>query len=408
MFTQCAHCLTLFRITPEQLKAAAGQVRCCQCNQTFNALENLHESPMPFTTQPEGEPLPDGELAAEDKLIYYPPQQDEHSSLLINDSEVERSLDDLADDSTPIPSLTDDSNLDGDDPNLLKESSQLFYEQDDGLETEPDYYASGTESQMSELLDKDSASLLLDSEKPAANLAEIIELDIPELETEHPPGHAEGLENPSLEERESLLELDDEQPSFVSAEDSALTEDSLTPEEESELEKALPFTFEEEKQQRSSSPRSPLWTIGSLLLLIPLIGQMTWQFRDSLIHHDVGRQLLNSLCTVAGCTPPQRIDREKILITDRSLAAHPDKDNTLAMRLEVINTAPFEQPYPKLQLSLFNELGALVARRTFSESEYLQRASNTEQLMPKLQPIEIELELVDPGSQVTGFTFDFL
>ncbi|MCG8079521.1 MAG: zinc-ribbon domain-containing protein, partial [Candidatus Thiodiazotropha taylori] len=157
MFTQCAHCLTLFRITPEQLKAAAGQVRCCQCNQTFNALENLHESPMPFTTQPEGEPLPDGELAAEDKLIYYPPQQDEHSSLLINDSEVERSLDDLADDSTPIPSLTDDSNLDSDDPNLLKESSQLFYEQDDGLETEPDYYASGTESQMSELLDKDSA-----------------------------------------------------------------------------------------------------------------------------------------------------------------------------------------------------------------------------------------------------------
>ncbi|MCG7964877.1 MAG: DUF3426 domain-containing protein, partial [Candidatus Thiodiazotropha taylori] len=110
----------------------------------------------------------------------------------------------------------------------------------------------------------------------------------------------------------------------------------------------------------------------------------------------------------AGCTPPQRIDREKILITDRSLAAHPDKDNTLAMRLEVINTAPFEQPYPKLQLSLFNELGALVARRTFSESEYLQRVSNTEELMPKLQPIEIELELVDPGSQVTGFTFDFL
>ncbi|MCG8008266.1 MAG: zinc-ribbon and DUF3426 domain-containing protein [Candidatus Thiodiazotropha lotti] len=406
MFTQCAHCLTLFRITPEQLKAAAGQVRCCQCNQTFNALENLHESPMPFTTQPEGLPPTDGELTAEDKLIYYPPQQDEHSSLLINDSEVERSLDDLADDSTPVPSLTDDSNLDSDEQSLLKESSQFLYEQDDGLETEPDYYASGTESQMSELLDKDSASLLLDSEKPAPNLAEIIELDIPELETEHPPGHVEGLQSPSLEESKPLLHSDNElQPSDT---DDAVTGDSLTPEEEAELEKSLPFTFEEEKQQSPSSPRSPLWTVGSLLLLIPLIGQMTWQLRDSLIHHDVGRQLLNTVCTVAGCTPPQRIDREKILITDRSLAAHPDKDNTLAMRLEVVNTAPFKQPYPKLQLSLFNEMGALVARRTFSESEYLERVSDIEQLMPKLQPIEIELELVDPGSQVTGFTFDFL
>ncbi len=32
-----------------------------------------------------------------------------------------------------------------------------FLEQDDGLETEPDYFASGGESQMSSLLDSDSS-----------------------------------------------------------------------------------------------------------------------------------------------------------------------------------------------------------------------------------------------------------
>jgi hypothetical protein len=117
---------------------------------------------------------------------------------------------------------------------------------------------------------------------------------------------------------------------------------------------------------------------------------------------------LDAVCKVAGCTTPQRIDLDKILITDRTLAAHQDKHNTLAMRLEVVNTAPFEQPYPKLQLSLFNDMGTLVARRTFSKSEYLNKSTNAEQLMPKLKPIEIELEIVDPGSQVTGFTFDFL
>jgi hypothetical protein len=122
----------------------------------------------------------------------------------------------------------------------------------------------------------------------------------------------------------------------------------------------------------------------------------------------VGRQLLNNLCTVARCTPPLRIDLEKILITDRTLAAHPEKKNILAMRLVVVNTAPFEQPYPKLQLSLYNEMGSLVARRTFNKSEYLSSSTNAEQLMPKMKPIEIKLELIDPGSQVTGFTFDFL
>jgi hypothetical protein len=327
---------------------------------------------------------------------------------LINDSEVERSLDDLADDSSSIPSLTDDSNLNSDEQPLLRDSSQFLYEQDDGLETEPDYYASDTESQMSELLDKDSASLLLDSEKPAPNLAEIIELDIPEPEpeVEQVPGYAEGLQSPSRDVSETIQQPDNEKQKKDEAH--SFTEDVLTPEEEVELENSLPFSFEEEKQQTSSSPHSPLWTIGSLLLLIPLLGQMAWQFRDSLIQHDAGRQLLDAVCKVAGCTTPQRIDLDKILITDRTLAAHQDKHNTLAMRLEVVNTAPFEQPYPKLQLSLFNDMGTLVARRTFSKSEYLNKSTNAEQLMPKLKPIEIELEIVDPGSQVTGFTFDFL
>jgi predicted Zn finger-like uncharacterized protein len=396
----------MFRITPEQLKAAAGQVRCCQCNQTFNALENLHELPTPFNNQQEAPIGTDVESASFDKLVYFPPHQEEQNSNLINDSEVERSLDDLADDSTLLPSLSDDSNLDTDEHNLLKESSQFIFEQDDGLETEPEYYASDTESQMSELLDKDSASLLLDSEKPAPNLAEIIELDIPELENEQDPGYTEGLKSPSIEVSETEQKPDEEQP--PEEQENALENDFLTPEEEAELEDALPFTFEEEKSESPRVSRSPLWTIGSLLLLIPMLGQLTWQFRDNLIHHDVGRQLLDVVCNVSGCTPPLRIDLEKILITDRTLAAHPDKNNTLAMRLEVVNTAPFEQPYPKLQLSLYNEMGALVARRTFNESEYLGSSTNAEQLMPKLKPIEIELELVDPGSQVTGFTFDFL
>ena len=57
MYSHCPHCRTLFRIYPEQLSQARGQVRCGVCNYSFNALETLSEHPVwpPEPTLPEGE-----------------------------------------------------------------------------------------------------------------------------------------------------------------------------------------------------------------------------------------------------------------------------------------------------------------------------------------------------------------
>lgn len=41
MKTRCTSCQTVFRVTPEQLKARGGQVRCGQCRTVFNALDSL-------------------------------------------------------------------------------------------------------------------------------------------------------------------------------------------------------------------------------------------------------------------------------------------------------------------------------------------------------------------------------
>ena len=41
MKTRCPDCQTTFRVTPEQLKARAGKVRCGQCQAIFNALDSL-------------------------------------------------------------------------------------------------------------------------------------------------------------------------------------------------------------------------------------------------------------------------------------------------------------------------------------------------------------------------------
>lgn len=47
MITQCPSCSTLFRVTPEQLRAHQGKVRCGSCMAVFDGLKALVASPAP-------------------------------------------------------------------------------------------------------------------------------------------------------------------------------------------------------------------------------------------------------------------------------------------------------------------------------------------------------------------------
>lgn len=52
MKTCCPSCQTTFRISPEQLKARAGKVRCGKCQVVFNALDSLLEEAAQTTSAP--------------------------------------------------------------------------------------------------------------------------------------------------------------------------------------------------------------------------------------------------------------------------------------------------------------------------------------------------------------------
>lgn len=73
MRTRCPRCETIFRITPEQMRARGGKVRCGHCQAVFNALETLIEeppvlapaveTPAPEVEAPEPMPIPVAEPA---------------------------------------------------------------------------------------------------------------------------------------------------------------------------------------------------------------------------------------------------------------------------------------------------------------------------------------------------------
>src|SRR5437868_4726379 len=45
LITACVHCQARFRVTPQQLNARQGHVRCGQCNKIFNGFQSLERFP---------------------------------------------------------------------------------------------------------------------------------------------------------------------------------------------------------------------------------------------------------------------------------------------------------------------------------------------------------------------------
>ncbi len=150
-----------------------------------------------------------------------------------------------------------------------------------------------------------------------------------------------------------------------------------------------------------------LWSVGSLLLLALMLGQLAWFQRERLVRYPQGRLLLERLCAYAGCSVPQLRDTGRIQVISRQVSSHPHEKDALLVRLVVVNRAPFPQPYPLLELSLSAAGGRVVARRSFTPEEYLHGDEAAASLMPPGASRHIEMEIADPGPEITGFEFDF-
>lgn len=73
MKTCCPGCQTSFRVTPEQLKARAGKVRCGQCKLVFNALDSLVVEAAPVSFPPPAATLAPPTVAVSLTATPFPP-----------------------------------------------------------------------------------------------------------------------------------------------------------------------------------------------------------------------------------------------------------------------------------------------------------------------------------------------
>ncbi len=391
MYTECPNCNTVFRISPTELKAADGKVRCGRCQTVFSALASLmDELPADYNVTQADTEAAEEALAAEasDAL-------DEELDALLNEAELEApttravGAEDLSDRATGLADLEelDLGNLDED----LLEQTLGETVAGDVEEAAPDL-AAATEAAVEEMAGDEAAA-------------------------------SEALEDLTLGET-ALKASPDEESIDLAAGQESLTElpDLSEPLSEAMTEqeagaKASPdrYVLEElggdKKAKKSGKLGSLFWSIMILGLSAVLVVQFAYFKRAELAKYPALVPALTALCAQINrftpCEVPAPRDLDAIAFLERDVAVHPNQKNALLITAVMMNHAPFQQPYPDLKLRFSNIDGVTLADRVFKPREYLAPSIDVETGMAPEQPIRMMLELVDPGPEAVNFEFLF-
>ena len=155
------------------------------------------------------------------------------------------------------------------------------------------------------------------------------------------------------------------------------------------------------------APSTFLWGLAIACTVVLFISQYTYFYRDDLAQkHSQLRPILEQMCQTLGCKMPLVKAPEQFKLISHDMRLHPEKDNTLLVRGTFTNNADFSQPYPLLKLELSDLHGKTIAHRMFSPDQYLNNSPDHQAGIPPSGQIETELNIIDLGPSVVGFTLE--
>jgi predicted Zn finger-like uncharacterized protein len=429
--TKCPHCKTTFKVANDQLKLQSGLVRCGVCQQVFNGIEHLAPANTggtsikinPAATPPVAEPLPAAipdPASASTPILEQavstapdndtePPQTDLFASFNIPlepEPATTQRIEPLFD-SEPVQ--TPESNY----PAPLK-SEFIMAKSDEELE-----------KRVQALLDQDifaEQSSLPSADPDTADHEEIVIDKIEDLDNtfsavpmvpEEVPAELESLDDAFFGD-DPLLDRDDTEPTLEGEED-----DEAEPEstklgelldhgdetdigdrrfEDDELEQLLFI-----RQARHRQRLKWILSFGALLLMLTLVGQIAYQFRDWIAQaYPSSRDSLVLFCKVAGCQVrlPAQLDAVSYEADELHTLARP---GTFEFGMLLKNHNNLTQAWPSIELTLKDNKKQVVLKKVFAPSDYLSGpreelagfAPNSEQ--------PVKLYFVDDKLQATDY-----
>jgi len=182
------------------------------------------------------------------------------------------------------------------------------------------------------------------------------------------------------------------------------------PDPELHPEQILGLTGELAEEERPPPPawRGLLLGFGSILLLGLLGWQLVLGLRDPLLASPGWRPHLERGCAWLGCRLAPLRDADRVEIIARDIRTHPEYRNGLLVDVTFVNRAPFSQPFPVLQLTFTSLDEQWLAQRRFQPAEYLGLNRDAAERLPPDIPVQVVLELLDPGPEAVNFNFAFL
>lgn len=146
------------------------------------------------------------------------------------------------------------------------------------------------------------------------------------------------------------------------------------------------------------------WLVGSLMLLLALLGQGAYFFRIELAANMPSlKPALVAYCGLLNCNIPLPQKADLMSIESSDLEADPAQASVIIFNATLRNRAPYAQAYPHLELTLTNAQDKPLARRTFQPLEYLKP---DEPEKPGAQPgreINIKLHLDTTDLRPSGY-----
>ena len=458
MYTQCAKCETVFKLSAEVLRAAGGQVRCGRCGEIFNALTRLSEDSNSFVSD---ESALDLEARADSIL--------ESAMALKVAQAVAKEYEDFAPPGVEIAQLRI---LDWtEEDQMLAEEAEASAGSDEGMESEGSEFASAeledteledTEPDISkpdvsepgisepESTERESAAGPLDAEAGPLDAEE--EPDDTTMEFTLPPGELDRIFIESKARRMKSTPMPvpptQDEPAPDATDIPATAADSGMPAEPASMQappahEAQPESWAgarrarehpsglevsddvrrdmlaglelelqparvEPGSVRDHAGRRPfiLWLCGAIVAVLLLAAQIVHRNAEwfaAQAHGPLGA-VVRVFSGAMGAPLAAPASLSAYQLRQWGVTGDPNANGTLRVRASILNSAVQLQPYPLLRVTLADRFGKRIGTRDFEPAEYLGRP--IARLLAPGERVDATLNILDPGKTAEGFEID--
>lgn len=144
-----------------------------------------------------------------------------------------------------------------------------------------------------------------------------------------------------------------------------------------------------------------------ILLGASLAAQYLWRGIDVYSQHAGIRPFYELVCKTLSCQVPAYSEIAAIRSDSLVVRSHPQLANGLVINTTIRNTANFPQAFPIMVLSFNSASNDIVALRELAPAEYLSPGLQSFSSMPVMTPVQIDLEIIDPGPDAVNYTLAF-